>query len=694
MATAEQAQKLADIAAALAAEKAAIAEEAATRKAAIASAAATEKAAIASNLAAQKAALASRLAQEKSVQQAVLAAQANAAAVGLGFDKRASAERMASAKNEAAIRIASIRAESTAQAAAMRAQEKAVARVQAQQKAAAKPQSGPDVAGNFLSKLLPGSDALLSAAGVAGIAGGLIHSAADKLLSAAEAVIKGAADLAVSAGELAVAQTSKKEVQGAVLGKLGGNYEQTVKAALKLGLNEDEAVAQTKKLLNAKFSSTEIPVLLRIKAGMDLAGLDGDALLKKLETIKLEPKVKSKDIDGLAKLGVDTKAIYQQLAKEMGTTVPVAMAKVKAGAVDSALVIKAIEAQTGKQFGDLADVLGNSLPALFARVKGDFEHLFAFDPAVLDPIKKALKTVATVLEGPVGQALKASLQEVFESISHLFDGISASDVESILKPIAEGFREIAIELRDPKTVEGLKGLARGIKELTPETVQFLAIEIKGLILLLGDLGRAYEALNQDVGEGITGFDLLLPMLGNVTTSIQLLMMLLEELGSLFGDTGGEAQGAGNNLALGFAQGIEAGASEAINAAGEMAAQALAKAKSVLGQQSPSKEFAEVGHFSTEGMAKGLASNDNATQAAGAMAERAVGAARGAAGGAGALGGGSRSSTSVGGLTVVFQIGAGATPQAVAAAKAALPEIEAMLRRVQRDQAEAATGTNG
>jgi len=280
-----QAQKLADIAAALAAEKAAIAEETAARKAAIASAAAEEKAAISANLAAQKAALASRLAQEKSVQQAILAAQANAAAVSAAYDKRLSVERIAAAKNEASIRMAQIKAESAAQIAAAKQAQQAAAKAHAAALGGKSSGGGADVTGSFLSKFLPGTDAFMSAAGAAGVAGGIIHVAADKLLSAAEAVIKGAADLAVSAGELAIAQTSKREVQGGVLGKLGGNYDATVKGALKLGLNPDEAVEETKKLLNAKFAATEIPLLLRIKAGMDLEGLSGDALLKKLEAL-------------------------------------------------------------------------------------------------------------------------------------------------------------------------------------------------------------------------------------------------------------------------------------------------------------------------------------------------------------------------------------------------------------------------
>ncbi len=671
------AQQLADIAAALAAEKAAIAEEAAAKKAAIAAGAA-----------AQSAAIASRLQQEKAVQQAILAAQRNAAEASASFDKHAHELKLAQIKSESASAMSEAKRVAAVQASA------------AKPAAGGKPLLSPDMGKSFLDGLIPGASNLTTAAGLAGAAGGVIAAAATKLMDASIALAKGAADLAVSAGELAVAQTSKKEVQGAVGGKLGGSYEETVKMALKMGLDPDDAWLQTKKLLNAKFSKDEIPTLLKIKAGMDLAGLDGDALLKKLETIKLEPKVKSKDIDGLAKLGVDTKAVYAELAKEMGISVPAAMAKVKNGTADSAAVVKAIESVATKGFGGIADTLAGSTLALAARVKGDFMEMFSFDPAVMEPIKNALKSVAEVMEGPVGTALKGALQDVFKAVADLFGGINQGDVEAFLKPIVADFKELAKGVNE--NAPGLKKFGAAVAAISGEAIHWVAVALGYAIEMAAGAGVIFDKLSSALGafdDASTSAQNSANAFGDSlgALSVDGVIDSIESLGTTIEDAASsafaDAIGVGSSLVDGIVQGIEDGASAAITAASDMASKALAAAKAVLGVASPSQEFAEVGHFSTEGMAKGLAANDNATKAAGDMGSKALGAAAaasgggaaGGAGGAGAAGGGG------GGISITINIGAGVTPAAAAAVKAALaeelPKLEAMLRRVARDQAE-------
>lgn len=67
----------------------------------------------------------------------------------------------------------------------------------------------------------------------------------------------------------------------------------------------------------------------------------------------------------------------------------------------------------------------------------------------------------------------------------------------------------------------------------------------------------------------------------------------------------KARGVGHDTASGFARGIHEGKGEAIEAAGNMAAQALARARAVLDSHSPSRKFAELGAFSAAGYAEGL-----------------------------------------------------------------------------------------
>jgi len=214
--------------------------------------------------------------------------------------------------------------------------------------------------------------------------------------------------------KLAVAQSAKRELQESVFKKLGGNYDQTVQFGLKLGIGEDKAVAEAKELLNAKFSKEEVPVLIKLAADADMLGEGfGGKLMAEMQRLKLEPKVTTKDLSSLWKLGLDSKAVYADLAKTLGVSVPVAMAKVKAGAVDTETVIKAVERAGQKSFGGMADLLENNLLVQLARLKGDAEHLF--DKVDTGAIKAVLKNVIADVEGSAGDELKGAVNDLFGS---------------------------------------------------------------------------------------------------------------------------------------------------------------------------------------------------------------------------------------------------------------------------------------
>lgn len=66
-----------------------------------------------------------------------------------------------------------------------------------------------------------------------------------------------------------------------------------------------------------------------------------------------------------------------------------------------------------------------------------------------------------------------------------------------------------------------------------------------------------------------------------------------------------ASGIGAAIASGTASGISSGLSSVINAAASLARRAIAAAKSALGIHSPSREFAKLGRFTSEGLAEGI-----------------------------------------------------------------------------------------
>lgn len=80
--------------------------------------------------------------------------------------------------------------------------------------------------------------------------------------------------------------------------------------------------------------------------------------------------------------------------------------------------------------------------------------------------------------------------------------------------------------------------------------------------------------------------------------------------------------AGYDAMRGLRDGINAGASLAINAAGRVAKDALQAAKNELDIQSPSKEFRKVGQFADEGLALGFRDGEGAVvRQAGSLAQR-------------------------------------------------------------------------
>ena len=87
---------------------------------------------------------------------------------------------------------------------------------------------------------------------------------------------------------------------------------------------------------------------------------------------------------------------------------------------------------------------------------------------------------------------------------------------------------------------------------------------------------------------------------------------------------------GNNLVSGLANGISENGSRAINAAAWVAAQAYASACNVLGVESPSKKFYEIGMYTDMGFANGINKYSNlVTNASGGLGETAINSVRSA-----------------------------------------------------------------
>lgn len=508
-----------------------------------------------------------------------------------------------------------------------------------------------------------GGTSILGGAVALGGASALALKAGEMILSAAKELAVGAAELVKGAEELAIAETSKREVQSAIFGKLGGDYDVAVKLAAKMGIDEDKAVGDIKKLLGAKFSATELPVLMRVALGIGaVAGEDkAHAYLEKLTKESLKGgKATEETIKGFAEAGVDLDRVYAKLAAKMGTSVAIVKAKLKSNQVDMKQALAAVNEAATEQFGDIADKMADSIPALLVRLKSDFRHMF--DDIDLEPLKDVLKNVAEVLEGPEGEELKGSLKELLDNLNHtLFDQFRGEEgkekLREFVREFASGMRDLASAVKDAKPVVEL------LTDLGKDAI------IGGILLLTYALRGTTEVVNA------------------LSDPLGTLIGWLRELGIIEDETGTKAEAAGENLAAGFAEGIENGASNAISAAIKMARDAIDGATSELDVNSPSREFAWLGDMSAEGFAGAMNDNAGPAQAGANMAQSALGGAAGAA--AGGAGGGA---AGAGGapVQIIFapQITLGGGGSDSAKMKAILaelyPDFVALVRRAQRE----------
>jgi hypothetical protein len=318
---------------------------------------------------------------------------------------------------------------------------------------------------------------------------------------------------------------------------------------------------------------------------------------------------------------------------------------------------------------------------LFAEVFSSFD---------LKPLKDALKNIGDALEGPEGKAMKAAAGEAGTAIIEAIAGpLKGSEGRARLQQFAAEFiatmRAIkgAAEAARPAIKALMDSIASGkaFKDMdaAERAAQFKRKAIGGGASFAGAFGGEEDG-------GVAGKVKGLIPSGGGSPLDALQGMDFGPMNDTMADKGAET---GKALPDGMVEGINGGSGEAVAAAVAMAERVLLSVKARLGQHSPSTEFAEVGYFGGEGMAKGFASNDNASKAAAGMAGRAVDAARGAAGAPGAPGAGGAGGRGAGGgpITIILQIGAGASPATVAALAQQQPMIEAAVRRALRDALE-------
>ncbi len=544
--------------------------------------------------------------------------------------------------------------------------------------------------GAAVDKMGPGGALLLKAGG------GLAAGAAAIAVAAAVLTVALAAKVLMKVAELSIEESTFREgAQGALDRLTKGNgaktYDATLKLAAKIGLDKEDAIAQTKALLQAGLSQEVIPLAIQAIAdiSVDLGDEKGNALKEKLAQFGHGKKIDEGAIRGLAEAGVDATKVFEAL-REKGESVDHVLARLKTNQVSSAEAIKAVLAAVEASSGGAASGKAKSIPGLLNAISIAATGLF--DKVDTTPLKGALSNVYAVLSGPAGDKLaKATTELGTQLFKTLFGPFQGPEGQKKLEILVTRITELA-----GNATEALKAAAPYVASFVDILVALTGADqsksdngVAVLITEIADVARmAIHPLDtfwklatkiSNMGASLAG-----------TLGLSSGAPIFDAKGATI-DTAGPAASAsadvGGNMSKGVAQGITDNGGSVAVALSDVVNAAVKKAEAELGIASPAKRLAVTGKWTSLGMAKGM--NDNA----GAVADAGTNLASMAAGGAGAGGGASGGSAGGAGampsisIQITIEGGKGGAADAKATAEALEPELRRVIRRVQRDIAE-------
>lgn len=244
---------------------------------------------------------------------------------------------------------------------------------------------------------------------------------------------------------------------------------------------------------------------------------------------------------------------------------------------------------------------------------------------IIGVIKLIGDSASAIVEAVV-QIVSALLIAINDLIPLIIDtGINI--ILSLLKGIADNIYQIVV-LAGKIVTEFIDGIAEILPQVIDSGINLIVSFIDGMATaiyehtddILEAVGRMMASIAYFV---ITALDNLLSELPIVGGKIH---EKLDDIKSDLEQTLSKSEGEkiGSNITSGIKSGIEKNESSAIKAAGSMATKALKAAKDMLGIQSPSKAFAEVGKYADEGLAQGLYNfTSRVTDASASVAESAL-----------------------------------------------------------------------
>lgn len=471
-------------------------------------------------------------------------------------------------------------------------------------------------------------------------------------------IYKGAFNLVKAGAEMAIDASSFKEDSIAAFESILHSREAADEVfdridalAGDLGLEDAAAVDKMRQLMSAGFSADQ--AIRVIEQTANVAAARGEAAADKFATVLATFEAKGKFdtavLNQMAKAGIRVEDVYLALSKKLGKSVDEVRALAKAGKIDAAEGVEAILSATEKAFGGAAEKKAQTFSKLLFRVKDALGDLF--QNVDLTPLKNALKMLLDVLGGPAGQKLQSAISKFFGTLFSVmfkaFEGPGGQEkLERFVNTLTRGILAAAelLEKHGPFIFKTLDRIFSLLGSDAPEgggkrawwaeaLMWFMDFAVK---MHAGDIVGTIDMIIDAVRK-LFGWDEV-PLFSEIFDKIK------AQLSELWALITGDSVSVGSSISSGIASGITGSASAVMNAIISLCSNAIAWAKAILRIGSPSKEFADLGAFSSQGFAAGVANDTSAQDAIGDMVAPPASATARAAGEAAAGGGGGRSVT--------------------------------------------------
>lgn len=340
--------------------------------------------------------------------------------------------------------------------------------------------------------------------------------------------------------------------------------ERALATADRLGTARAETVGQFLDLTTKGFQSAEVE---RIVGSLnDLTTIDPKAsmegLTKVIGKVKATGRLNQETLNELSTFGLEQSDVLTEIGKMIGKSDKEVLKALSSAGGIRGLGVEPILRAINKQVGGgpagekAAEKANRNLSSLLKRVQSIPENLL-FDLEVgegLDGLKETLRTVLGFFAAGSDTA-KSATKAFGDAFNALVSGLLGEDIT--------------------QNGDGIKN-----------TLQQIVFAVQGSLPAIKAFGSLIRIIAQGTGLFIVG-------LGQIIDFFSTFSMA------------GMFEGIGTSVVDGLVSGISSGAQRVIDAVKGVASGALASAKSALGIASPSKEFARVGMWSAQGMARGF-----------------------------------------------------------------------------------------